>query len=221
MDKMKTANDVREKLGMKKINDNFVEEYNNHKARVEDAKGKVDMRYNTPKAEPKASEELVNKTISETEIYRRAKLAILQAQQRQVGYGIDKYPEPLNANTWSTIETIDHIIEESIDKLHYLVMLRIKLEQDVIKDNVELKTAVDEINKLVVPSIKAEDLYLGGLKTGVLNLPTHYVVGDGLKQLDKPDDRLDALAYSLKQFSPEEIDELIKTGYLPTSYRER
>lgn len=93
---------------------------------------KKDTRYNVPKEEPKASQESINQTIMETEIYRKAKLAILQAQKKQVAYGIDKYPEPLNSNTWSTLETIDHIIDESIDKLHYLVMLRIKMEQQLV-----------------------------------------------------------------------------------------
>ena len=91
-----------------------------------------DPRYNVPKEEPKASKELVEKTIEETQIYREAKNYILKhAQPKQVAYGLDKYPEPLNANTWSTIETIDHIIDESVDKLHYLVMLRIKLERQI------------------------------------------------------------------------------------------
>ncbi len=47
-----------------------------------------------------------------------------------MAYGLEKYPEPLNADTWSIIETIDHIIDETIDKLHYLVMLRIKFENE-------------------------------------------------------------------------------------------
>lgn len=100
-----------------------------------DAASKVgDPRYNEPKQAPKASEELVEETIEATEIYKRAKELILKAQRGQVAYGLDKYPEPLNADTWSMLETIDHIIDESIDKLHYLVMLRIKLEKESEKE---------------------------------------------------------------------------------------
>lgn len=88
-----------------------------------------DERYNEPKSPPTIPEDVITKVINETEIYRRAKTAINTAQRTQVAYGIQKYPNPLNADTWSTVETIDHIISESIDKLHYLVMLRIKLEQ--------------------------------------------------------------------------------------------
>lgn len=96
-----------------------------------------DTRYSVPKEEPKANDTMVDNTIEDTVIYRRAKELILMAQRRQVAYGIDKYPEPLNADTWTTIETIDHIIDESIDKLHYLLMLRIKMEEQLAKEDAE------------------------------------------------------------------------------------
>lgn len=89
-----------------------------------------DPRYNEPKGKYKASDELIDRTIEETEIYKLAKEHILNAGQRtQVAYGLDKYPIPLSADVWSTIETIEHIVGESVDKLHYLVMLLIKLER--------------------------------------------------------------------------------------------
>lgn len=93
--------------------------------------GESDDRYLVPKELPKVSDDIIDDVINSTEIYKRAKTEILNAQRKQVGYGIDKYPEPLNADTWTTIETIDHIIDESIDKLHYLIMLRIKFEKDL------------------------------------------------------------------------------------------
>lgn len=105
-----------------------------------------DTRYNVPKAPPETDSELVEETIMNTEIYRRARLAvvqahflsgesrtsILEAQRKQVAYGLDKYPEPLNPNTWTIGETVEHIMDESIDRLHYLIMLRIKLEQSLV-----------------------------------------------------------------------------------------
>lgn len=91
-----------------------------------------DIRYKVPKEQPKVPESVIDKVIEETEIYREAKEHILKAQRGQVAYGIEKYPEPLNADTWTIIETIDHAIDESVDKLHYLVMLRIKLEREAI-----------------------------------------------------------------------------------------
>ena len=92
-----------------------------------------DIRYNVPKGKHTASEKQIDEAIESTEIYQRAKEHILNAQRGQIGYGIDKYPETLNANTWSMIESIDHIIDESVDKLHYLVMLRIQLEREANK----------------------------------------------------------------------------------------
>jgi len=97
---------------------------------------KVDLRYNQPKGDPKTKYEKVTETIENTPIYKEVQDHILNAQRRQVAYGMDKYPEPLNKDSWSTSETIDHIIEETIDQLHYLVMLKMKL--DVFAKNEEL-----------------------------------------------------------------------------------
>lgn len=98
---------------------------------LEDSK---DIRYNEPKGKHKASEEQIDKAIEETEIYTRAKELILNAQREQIGYGLDKYPETLNADTWSILETMHHIIGEGVDKLHYQIMLCIKLERLLSKD---------------------------------------------------------------------------------------
>lgn len=135
----------------------------------------LDNRYNTPKEAPKASKELVEETIQATEIYRQARIAIMRthsisadvrtamfkAQAKQVAYGIDKYPEPLNANTWSISETIEHITDESIDKLHYLVMLRIKLEQELASgihnDESDVRNAnnrIANITRMITTTIK-------------------------------------------------------------------
>jgi hypothetical protein len=94
----------------------------------------VDTRYIEPKAPPTAKLAEIEEIIKQTEIYRRTRVHLNKIQRKQVAYGMQKYPEPLNADTWSTIETIDHIIDESMDKLHYLVMLRIKLEQTTLKE---------------------------------------------------------------------------------------
>lgn len=89
----------------------------------------ADTRYNVPRLPPNAGAMDIEHAISENEIYSKTREAILNAQRRQVAYGLDKYPEPLNADTWTIIETIDHIISETADKLHYLTMLKIKLQQ--------------------------------------------------------------------------------------------
>lgn len=90
-----------------------------------------DFRYNTPKEAPKASEEDVHKAIQNNDIYRNVQHRLLGVQHKQVAYGLDKYPEPLNQDTWSQIETIDHILDETIDQAHYLMMLKIKLEEQL------------------------------------------------------------------------------------------
>jgi hypothetical protein len=87
------------------------------------------MEFGQMKQSPKATEAQITATIDENEIYRRVRAAINAPQRFQVGYGIDKYPEPLTADTWTIIETLDHIIGETIDKLHYLTMLKIKFEK--------------------------------------------------------------------------------------------
>lgn len=86
-----------------------------------------DARYNVPKEKPKFSQEEIDAVIGNNPIYKEVKLMLLDEQRGQVGYGMGKYPEPLNDETWGIIETLDHMISEDIDKLHYSVMLKIKL----------------------------------------------------------------------------------------------
>lgn len=111
-----------------------------------------DPRYLKPKTSHGVPIDIIEETIESTEIYKQAKQEILEHQQGQVGYGISKYPEPLNADTWTVIETIDHIIDESIDKLHYLVMLRIKLKGDS-----ETHRPFPDLKKLMEEARKEEE----------------------------------------------------------------
>lgn len=124
-------------------------DYNFAKKRSKE--GVLDTRYNEPKTPPKANREQAKKAIDENKIYSSVRDAFYDAQKKyaeyygaeypegevkeefdkaqetQVAYGLDKYPETLNADTWTVIETIDHIIGETVDKLHYLNMLKTKL----------------------------------------------------------------------------------------------
>jgi hypothetical protein len=166
-----------------------------------------DTRYNVPKSEPKVSEELVEETILATEIYRRARLAVIQsnilngdtrtaileAQRKQVGYGLDKYPEPLNPNTWTITETVEHIMDESIDRLHYLVMLRIKLEQLLVNGAFNDILEVRNTNTRIVTITRMVDNTIEEL---------HYLVNlcilTDRETEAAPNDAMDAMAYSLK-----------------------
>lgn len=107
-----------------------------------------DTRYNKPKEKVKATVEEIDATIESNEIYRELRDMLLDAQRQQVGYGIDKYPEPLNADTWTLLETLDHSIAESVDKLHYDIMLRNKLrkiaEEELIRATEEFKREVEK-----------------------------------------------------------------------------
>lgn len=88
-----------------------------------------DIRYNEPKSEPETSYEDAEDAIQANQIYREAKERILRAQNHQVRYGLDKYPEALNPDSWDILETIDHAMDEMVDQMHYMQMLRIKLEE--------------------------------------------------------------------------------------------
>lgn len=99
--------------------------------------GLADTRYNTPKELPKVPNDIVDKAIEDNYIYSEVRQLMLDAQRKQVAYGLEKYPETLNENSWGHIETIEHIIEETIDQLHYLVMLKTKMKK------------VDSLNKLI------------------------------------------------------------------------
>lgn len=167
----------------------------------------MDTRYNVPKKAPKASEELVEETIMNTEIYRRARLAIVQsemlsgetrtailhAQSKQVAYGLDKYPEPLNPNTWTIGETVEHIMDESIDRLHYLIMLRIKMEQSIVNgafnDILEVRnnnSRIMKISHMISNTIEE------------LNYLVNLVIVTDKETEARPDDSFSSLAYAMQ-----------------------
>ena len=101
-----------------KYNDfRYIIEYK-HKAR--------DLRYNEQKPEIDEMKEKAREVLEENEIYKR----VNERQLAQIAYGLKKYPEPLNQDTWSMLETIDHIMDEFTDAMHYLEMLKMKLEKE-------------------------------------------------------------------------------------------
>jgi hypothetical protein len=87
------------------------------------------FEFGKPKPKMKISKDQIDAAIESNEIYRRTRDALNDAQREQVGYGMGKYPELLNADTWTILETIKHIKGELVDGLHYLTMLEIKLEK--------------------------------------------------------------------------------------------
>lgn len=75
------------------------------------------------KQPPKVSQEQILKVIEENPIYSEA----MAQYFKQIGYGIEKYPEPLNIATWDVIETLDHEISEIVDQLNYKIMFKLKM----------------------------------------------------------------------------------------------
>ena len=88
----------------------------------------ADVRYNTPKLPPQAKEDAVTKAINENPIYREVNSLLKdeeskKAQRKQIAYGLDKYPETLNPDSWSTSEALEHLQSELVDALHYIGLL--------------------------------------------------------------------------------------------------
>lgn len=83
------------------------------------------------KQKPKATEEEVSKAIAENPIYAEA----IEQYRGQIAYGIDKYPETLNLNTWTLVETLDHKISEMVDELNYTIMLKQQIQK--LNDDLE------------------------------------------------------------------------------------
>lgn len=86
-----------------------------------------DARYKEPKKDPIANNAAIDKAIQENPIYKELSDLLHGAQRKQVAYGLDKYIETLNVNSWKTVETLDHIIGEGVDWLHYHIMLKMQV----------------------------------------------------------------------------------------------
>lgn len=97
-----------------------------------------DTRYNIPKTAPNVDATKVMAEIFTNPIYfdvlklmmnmTPEQKVMTDEQKSQVGYGLSKYPESLNEESWSTVETIEHAMSEVVDLLHYLSMLKIKMK---------------------------------------------------------------------------------------------
>lgn len=98
-----------------------------------------DARYNVPKKAPTTDKATVMAEIFTNPIYMDVLKLILNAtpeqkvmmdvQKEQVGYGIEKYPETLNEESWSIVESIEHAMSEMADWQHYMAMLKIQVKK--------------------------------------------------------------------------------------------
>ena len=94
-----------------------------------------DKRYNKPKLlQPLATEAAAAKAVEENPYYREVNAMLKdeeskEAQMTQIKYGLDKYPETLNGDSWSILEALDHIQSELVDGLHYISLLKSKIKE--------------------------------------------------------------------------------------------
>lgn len=115
--------------------------------------GQLDHRYLVPKGPHGISVEEIDRVISETPIYREAREALKDAQRNQVGYGISKYPEPLTADSWTIIESLEHDISETADGLHYKIMLKDQLKK-IVEELEIFKRGMGVGKTMVIDSVK-------------------------------------------------------------------
>lgn len=96
---------------------------------VHELKNKPDMRYNVPKNPHNISDEEIDKAIEENPIYRKVWERKAKTYRDQVGYGLVKYPETFNPDSWTKEELVQHFLQEINDAQNYLEGLETKFLQ--------------------------------------------------------------------------------------------
>lgn len=76
-------------------------------------------------------------------LYVDARRMYEDTQKRQINKGLEKYPEPLNADSWSIDDLVQHAFDELVDQSHYIIALKFK--SDRMKK--ELKSALHMVNQ--------------------------------------------------------------------------
>jgi len=64
-------------------------------------------------------------------LYKTARSEWLRVHQEQIDKGAAKYQEPLNPESWTALELVEHALQENIDQFHYLIAIRMKLLGEV------------------------------------------------------------------------------------------
>lgn len=62
-------------------------------------------------------------------LYKAANFAWQRTQIQQIVKGAEKYPEPLNPDSWTAKQLVEHALQENVDQVHYLVSLGEKVEE--------------------------------------------------------------------------------------------
>lgn len=61
--------------------------------------------------------------------YKASNFQWQRTQLMQILKGVHKYPEPLNHESWTFTELVDHAYQENVDQAHYLSALQLKANQ--------------------------------------------------------------------------------------------
>jgi hypothetical protein len=76
-------------------------------------------------------------------LYKQALNEFAAKQQTQIKKGAEKYDEPLNHESWTYDQLVDHADEEVVDLKHYLTTIRNKF-RDMEEDILFLLDCIDE-----------------------------------------------------------------------------
>lgn len=63
------------------------------------------------------------------DLYKRARMWWLKTQVEQMEKGLEKYGRPLDPQEWTSEQLVEHIMQESVDLVHYVMALREKCNE--------------------------------------------------------------------------------------------
>jgi hypothetical protein len=80
--------------------------------------------------------------------YQKARELWMDTQTEQILKGLKKYPEPFTPTHWTPKQLLTHLLQESVDQVHYavgLMELIEELEQRIFRQNAQLAEKDQEI----------------------------------------------------------------------------
>jgi hypothetical protein len=80
--------------------------------------------------------------------YQKARELWMETQDTQILKGLQKYPEPFTPTHWTPKQLLTHLLQESVDQVHYavgLMELIEELEQRIYRQNAQLAEKDQEI----------------------------------------------------------------------------
>jgi hypothetical protein len=62
-------------------------------------------------------------------VYKEARELTEEVRREQIMKGAAKYPVPLGDADWTPLQLVNHAMQENVDQVHYLTMLKFEIEQ--------------------------------------------------------------------------------------------